>query len=121
MASELKHGLGVYTPSPAVTMFLKETSVADIALSLPNLTLQKARLEHFTGDVGDRVKCDFTHPDLKVNGGEAPTLSQRQFLMARYLADIQSCEVFVNTVFVAEDLEAGVGAQHSRKKSVDEE
>jgi len=68
LASELKLGLSVYSPSSATSQYLKEAPVHEIALNLPNLLLPKTRLDDFTGDIGESVKCDFSHESLRVAG-----------------------------------------------------
>ena len=35
---------------------------------MPALHVQKAKLDDYTGELGTRVKCDFSNPELKSNG-----------------------------------------------------
>jgi len=64
--------------------------------------LSKAKLDSYDGEIGEEVVCTFE--DNTVNGGETPTLEQRQYVMARYLAGCQGSDVYVNTQHMAEDL-----------------
>jgi hypothetical protein len=85
---------------------LKSTSVQDIAINLPSLTLHKAKLDEFIGVVGHKEVCDFTNEKLTAQG-KPLTKSQRQFLMARYLVEIQGSTVYVNTLDLQKDIELG--------------
>lgn len=65
------------------------------------------------------MKCDFS--GVQVEGQEL-TESQRQFLIASYLTEIQGTEeVYVNTVHLQEDLAIEGTTEKQRRKSIDEE
>ncbi len=64
LASELKQGFQIYTPTSSVLQYLKATSVQDIAVNLPCLQVQKAKLDEFVGDIGPKVLCDFANDKL---------------------------------------------------------
>lgn len=107
----------MYTPTDKAQQYLKEAQTHDVAMGLPqHLMLTKCKLDDFTGEVGEKVKCDFSNESLKCNGDKL-SLQQRQFLMGRYLVDIQGMSVFVNTSQLHDDLE-GKASKQPRKKSV---
>jgi len=50
----------MYLPSEETSYYLKQTSAYEIALNLPNLNLPKTKLDSFSGEVGEKIKCDFS-------------------------------------------------------------
>ena len=88
-------------------------------MDLPTLPQSQTavKLDNFTGEIGSKCRCDFSDPDLTVNGNQL-TLSQRQSLMAKYLVSIQGTSVFVNTMKLVEDHSAPSPAP---EKEVDED
>jgi hypothetical protein len=102
LVEELKLGVPIYRPSDVVLTYLESAESFDIARKLPLLHLSKAKLDSYDGEIGEEVVCTFE--DNTVNGGETPTLEQRQYVMARYLAGCQGSDVYVNTQHMAEDL-----------------
>lgn len=123
MIEEFKLGIPIYKPSDAVLSYLERKPAQEIANQLPLLQLQKARLDSYQGEIGEEVVCTFEGET--VNGGEEPTLEQRQYIMARYLAGCQGMDCYCNTQHLAEDLlnnqKKGSQNQKERRKSLTDE
>lgn len=68
-------------------------------------------------EIGQKVKFDFSSCEVE---GQELNESQRHFLIANYLVEIQGTEVYVNTQSLQEDL-AVDGSDQPRRKSIDEE
>lgn len=103
LAHELKQGLNVYMPSAGTSQYLKETAAHEIANILPSLQLPKTRLDSFTGNVGEKVTCDFTGDEFKEEN-EVLSDKQRFYLMGKYLSEIKETEVLVNTQLLQVEL-----------------
>lgn len=60
LAQEIKLGLSMYTPSAETQKYLKDAVVHELAMILPpSLVIKKCALDDFTGEVGQKIQCNF--------------------------------------------------------------
>ena len=92
----------IYRPANEVAEYLKSALTHEIAESLPSLQLKKVQLESYSGEVGPKIKADFS--ECKVEGNKDLSLEQKQYLMGKYLVEINDTDVFINTQQLQADL-----------------
>lgn len=68
MAEELKSGVNCYKPSTDVENFLKKSQRQDIAILMPTLTLKRAFLDSFDGEIGEHVLNDLSGDSYLCDG-----------------------------------------------------
>ena len=52
---------GLYEPTQTTSDYLEDALAFDIAMILPPLAIDKAKIDSFSGEVSDKIECDFTH------------------------------------------------------------
>ena len=68
LAEELKSGVKCYTPSNEVSNFLKKSQAQDIAIVMPVLSLKRAFLDSFDGEIGEHVLNDLSGDSYRCDG-----------------------------------------------------
>ena len=86
---------------------------------MPTLTLKRAFLDSFDGEIGEHVLNDLSG-DSYLCDGQPLTLIQRQFLISRFMTEIRGIQVYLNTMELAAEMQESSRTK-DRKQSIDEE